>query len=270
MFGILATDPKTLSKEEKARYRAFYCGLCRQLGARFGGVGSASLTYDMTFVAILLGALYGLEEDSGTRRCVPSPARRHPFVVTQATDYAADMNIILAYYQCMDDWSDERNIAARQKGLLLEKHLPAVKEAFPRQCAQIQRCLSRLGEMEEANELNPDVPTNCFGELMGSLFLWRGDEYSDALFRMGAALGRFIYLLDAVNDLKADIKGRRYNPLVAQMDTDFTQVLTLMMAECTAEFEKLPIHRDAHILQNILYAGVWQHYRPGKKEGAKP
>ena len=84
---------------------------------------------------------------------------------------------------------------------------------------------------------------------------------------MGAALGRYIYLLDAVNDLKADIKKQRYNPLIAQMETDFTPMLTVMMAECTKEFEKLPIERDKHILQNILYSGVWQKYRVQKRKG---
>lgn len=67
--------------------------------------------------------------------------------------------------------------------------------------------LQRLGEMEKAGELNPDLPANCFGVLMGAPFpAWRRDEYADTLWRMGAALGRFVYLLDAANDLKADIK----------------------------------------------------------------
>lgn len=103
---------------------------------------------------------------------------------------------------------------------------------------------------------------------MGALFIWRQDEYTDTLRRMGASLGRFIYLLDAVNDLKADIKKQRYNPLVAQLETDFTPMLTAIMAECTAEFERLPITRDRHILQNHLYSGVWQKYRVRKKKEA--
>jgi hypothetical protein len=78
---------------------------------------------------------------------------------------------------------------------------------------------------------------------------------------MGAALGRFIYLLDASNDLRADIKKQRYNPLVAQTQRDFTPLLTMMMAECTAAFDKLPITRDSGVLRNVLYSGVWQSYR---------
>ncbi len=268
MFGYIATNPEALSKEEKERYAQYYCGLCHQLGTQYGRIGCATLTCDMTFLAMLLSALYELEETQGSRHCVPHPVKRHPYVVTPATAYAADMNIILAYYQCLDDWNDAHSLVAREKSRLLEKYLSAVKECHPHQCMAIAESLRRLGAMEAANELNPDLPTNCFGELMGELFAWRRGEYTDILRNIGASLGRFVYLLDAVNDLKADIKKQRYNPLLAQLETDFTPMLTIMMAECTAEFEKLPIKRDRHILQNHLYSGVWQKYRVRKTKGA--
>ena len=269
MFGYIASNPKTLSKEDKDRYDQYYCGLCHQLNERYGRIGSATLTYDMTFLDILLSALYELEKTQGSRHCVLHPVKRQPYVVTPATAYAADMNIVLSYYQCLDDWNDDHNLAAKQKSRLLEKYLPRIKEAHPDQCMEIADSLRRLGGMEKANELNPDLPANCFGDLMGALFVWRWDEHADVLWRMGASLGRFVYLLDAVNDLKADIRKRRYNPLVAQMETDFTPMLTILMAECTAEFEKLPIVRDRRILQNHLYSGVWQKYRVRKKKEAE-
>ena len=266
MFGYIAADQKNLSKEDKARYMQYYCGLCHQLDAQYGGIGYATLTYDMTFLTILLSALYELEETQGIRHCVPHPIKRHPYVVTPATAYAADMNIVLAYYKCLDDWNDGHSPVAREKSRKLEKYLPRIREANPDQCRAITENMRRLSEMEKSNELNPDLPANCFGELIGALFVWRRDTYTDTLWRMGAALGRFIYLLDAVNDLKADVRKLRYNPLVAQQETDFTPILTLVMAECTAEFEKLPIGRDSHILKNHLYSGVWLRYRMRKKK----
>ncbi len=269
MFGYIVTNPQALTKEEKHRYGKYYCGLCHQLGAQYGSIGHATLTYDMTFLTILLSSLYELEETRGSRRCVPHLIKRHSYVETPVTAYAADMNMILTYYQYLDDSNDDNNLAAKQKSRLLGKFLPRIKEKHPRQCLAIAGCLQRLGEMERANELNPDLPANCFGQLMGSVFLWRQDQYGVALWRMGSALGRFIYLLDAANDLKADIKKQRYNPLVAQIETDFTPVLTMMMAECAAEFEKLPFRRDRQILQNILYSGVWQKYRVRKRNGVE-
>ena len=265
MFGTITVDIGALPRREKERYQAYYCGLCHALGARYGVAGRSRLSSDMTFLAMLLSSVYGLRQTAGSLRCAVNPLKQRDFLETEATFYAADMNVILAYYQCLDDWNDDHNLAARGKCRQLEKHLPYVKEANPIQCMIIADNLQRLGEMEKAGELNPDLPANCFGVLMGALFAWRRDEYADTLWRMGAALGRFVYLLDAVNDLKADIKKQRYNPLVAQMETDFTPMLTMIMAECTAEFEKLPIARDRRILQNHLYSGVWQKYRVRKK-----
>jgi hypothetical protein len=268
MFGYIAANLDALTKEEKSRYAKFYCGLCHQLGTQYGGVGSATLSYDMTFLSLLLSSLYDPDENCGGRHCVRHPVRMQPYVVTPATAYAAQMNILLTYYKCLDDWNDDHNPIAKKRSEQLKKHLPGIVEANPHRCAAIAACLQRLGEMEKSGELNPDLPANCFGELMGTLFVWRQDGYSPTLWKMGASLGRFVYLLDAVNDLKADVKNQRYNPLVAQLDTDFTPMLTLMMAECTAEFEKLPILRDLHILQNHLYSGVWQKYHSRNKKGA--
>lgn len=269
MFGTIVTNSKALSKEDRERYGQWYCGLCTRLDAHFGSAGIATLTFDMTFVTILLSSLYQLREQHGSQRCAPHPVRGCSFVTTPATDYAAFINVILAYYQCLDDWNDDRNLAAREKSRQLEKFLPAIKERYPRQSAVIRECLAELSAMEKANELNPDLPANCFGHLMGEMFVWAEDEYSATLRKMGSALGRYVYLLDAVNDLRADIKKQRYNPLVAQMDTDFTPVLTMMMAECTEAFDKLPLQQDLSILQNVLYSGVWQNYRIKKRKGTE-
>lgn len=267
MFGYVVINPKALSKEERQQYNKHYCGLCHQLNEKYGNAGRSTLTYDMTFLTILLSSLYEMDESQDSQRCIAHPIRRQTYVETEITSYAADMNIVLSYYQMLDDAYDDNNLVAKQKSRNLEKYLPQIKKEYPEQCEAIASRLKQLGEMEAANELNPDLPANCFGDLMGSVFVWRQDEHSEGLWRMGAALGRYIYLLDAVNDLKTDIKKQRYNPLIAQMETDFTPMLTVMMAECTEEFEKLPIKRDKHILQNILYSGVWQKYRVQKRKG---
>lgn len=266
MFGYITIDSKSLTKEENEHYHSIYCGLCHQLGERYGNIGRATLTYDMTFVTILLSSLYELDESFGLQRCVRHPLGKQPYSLTKAVEYAADMNIFLAYYQALDDLNDDNSAAAGKKSKQLEKYIPQIRESYPRQCETIENCLKELGRMEKADELNPDIPANCFGVLMGETLVWREDEYASTLRRMGAALGRFIYLLDASNDLIADIKKQRYNPLVAQMDTDFTPILTMMISECAAEFEKLPITRDSRILRNILYSGVWTKY---KKRGVE-
>lgn len=264
MFGYVTVDASKLDEQGQARYQEVYCGVCRGLKEEYGTAGRATLAHDMTFLALLLGSLYGAVETSGEQRCPIRPLKRCPYVMSEAIRYAADMNILLAYYKCLDDWQDDGNRVALAKSRLLGKNTARLAERWPRQASVVAEGLAELGAMEKANELNPDIPANCFGALMGELFILREDEWSDTLRRMGAALGRFIYIMDASNDLVADIKKERYNPLIAQSNTDFTPLLTMLIGECTMEFEKLPLGEDLPILHNILYSGVWTRY---KKKG---
>jgi hypothetical protein len=266
LFGYILVNPKTLSKEEKARYRAAYCGLCGQLRA-YGATGRATLSYDMTFVALLLNSLYKLDERSGKENCVMRPAPRHAYFVSDAFSYAADMNILLAYYDELDDWHDERDERALSRSKKLAPYLTAIAAKWPRQAARADQCVESLSQMERENVLNPDEPANCFGRLMGEILDWRGDN--GALRRMGEALGRYLYLLDASNDLRADIKKERYNPLVAQLSADFGPMLTVLIGECTSEFEALAPERDLHLLRNVLYSGVWMKYRAVKHDAGE-
>ncbi|AEF86738.1 conserved hypothetical protein [Treponema primitia ZAS-2] len=276
MFGTVRANRKALSPEERKRYDGAYCGLCCELGARAGALGRSCLSYDMAFLSMLLSSVYKLDEKQKNCVCAFRPIP-HPCIANEALSYCADMNIILSYYQALDDWKDDRKRSAKQKSDALAAYLPTLSEKWPGQCLTIKEKLKDLSAIEKANELNPDLPMNCFGELLGEIFLWApggaacsadSGEYAAPLKAMGAALGRFIYLLDACNDLRRDIKKQRYNPLVVQRREEFTPLLTMMMAECTAACDKLPINRDSGILRNVLYSGVWQSYRhpSGKKK----
>jgi hypothetical protein len=276
VFGTVRANRKALSPEERKRYDGAYCGLCSELATKAGALGRSCLSYDMAFLSILLSSAYNLDEQQKNCVCAFRPIP-HPCIANEALSYCADMNIILAYYQALDDWKDDGRKSAKQKSEALAAYLPAINEKWPRQCLVIKEKLKDLGAMEKANELNPDLPMNCFGELLGEIFLWPPgsvftgsgpDEHAAPLKAMGAALGRFIYLLDACNDLRRDIKKQRYNPLVAQGSGDFTPLLTMMMAECTAAFDRLSVNRDSGILRNVLYSGVWQSYRKKKIQRA--
>ena len=179
------------------------------------------------------------------------------------------MSIILAYYQALDDFNDDHNVFAGKKSKLLERFLPSIGQRNPCQCRVIKSSLEMLSKIEQSGELNPDIPATCFGWILGEVFIWREDEYAETLRNMGSALGRFIYLLDASNDLKSDLKKRKYNPLTAQMDTDFLPALTMLIGECASEFEKLPLKRDLRILRNVIYSGVWMKYKAKGKEAGQ-
>ena len=265
MFGYLVANLEDASDQEKARYRAAYCGLCRTLGGRCGQRCRLALTYDMAFLVLLHGSLYEPEETQDQARCLP-----HDFVQTRFTGYAADLTVALAYHKCWDDWHDDRNVAARTGAAALAKPYRQVRERLPRQCAAIEDELAAIARLEQANAPAPDEAARCFGHLMGELFVVEQDPWSETLRSMGRHLGRFVYLMDAACDLEHDQKHGSYNPLstLDVVPADLEAALSVIMGEATAAFEKLPLEQDLHLLRNVLYGGVWQKYNAQRKKKA--
>lgn len=265
MFGFITPNQAALATDRLDRYRTFYCGLCQTLGERYGLPARLALTYDMTFLVVLLGSLYEPEETSGRLRCAPHPVKPHAATVTRFSSYAAALNVLLAYHNCEDDWRDEKNAVRHGEALLLKKHLPAIETAYPRQYRAVTDGLERL-KAAEAASADIDTAVNAFAALMGELFVYdEGDRWADTLRTIGASLGRFICALDAYLDADADEKQKRFNPLLplraeADFDARCKEMLTLFIGEAASAFERLPLVQDADILRNILYSGVWTRY----------
>lgn len=262
MFGYVVANINDLSKEEKDRYRQFYCGLCRELGKRHGQLARLTLNYDMTFLAMLLSSLYEPGEETGEMACVMHPVKKHPFVRNQYTAYAADMTIALTYYKCVDDWKDDRKPLGKLGAKVLRKSYGQVQKRWPRQCEVIESCMQRLTDIENGSGA-PDDAVNCFGLLMSELFVYEQDIWSASLRRFGNCLGRFIYLMDAAIDYEDDQKSGNYNPIITAQKTpeEIREVLTIQIGMAAEIFEKLPLVTDEHLLGSVIYAGVWQQYR---------
>jgi hypothetical protein len=270
LFGYVTANARELSKEQQLRYNAVYCGICRQIRQRANQLSRLGLSYDMAFLALLLMSLYEPEEASGDRACVLHPFRPKKWVDNCYVQYAADMNVALAYYKALDDWQDDKKLAAKLMAGAFGKNLAAVEARYPRQCAAIAGCIHELNELEKAKCDNPDATANCFGALMGELLAYEEDLWAPILRKMGMALGRFIYLGDAALDYRKDKKKGKYNPYIAMGQEEdlerWREYLVLAMAKCTEEFEKLPLVQDKALLDNILYSGVWVHFPMKKQE----
>ena len=271
MFGYVTGNWKELSPEQKDRYGAVYCGICRRLLAQSGNLSRLGLSYDMAFLALLLMSLYEPEEISGKDSCALHPLKSRHWVDNACIRYSADMNVLLGYYNCLDDWQDDRKLSAKLMASFYEKSLPGIAAAYPRQTETVKACLARLSELEKEGCASPDEPAGVFGTLMGEILVYQDDLWAPTLRKMGEGLGRFIYLMDAVMDYDRDKRKKEYNPLLSMglpRDPErWEEYLVLAMAGATAEFEKLPLVQDKALLDNILYSGVWVSYRErGKKE----
>ena len=270
MFGYVNASWKELTAEEKQRYQAAYCGICRRIREQSSNLSRLSLSYDMAFLALLLMSLYEPEEESHNVRCALHPLKKRPWVDSKYVRYAADMNIALAYYNCLDDWQDDGSHAKKWLADHLHPYLPQIETRYPRQCAAISACIQELSELERDNCTDPDRCANCFGALMAELLVHEEDLWTPDLREMGKALGRFIYLADAAVDYKRDVRRNQYNPYIAMgcptgWDA-WEQYLVLAMARCCEYYEKLPLVQDKPLLDNILYSGVWTNFRQKRKE----
>ena len=273
MFGYVITSP-ALSDGERARYKSFYCGLCAALKERYGNVGRITLSYDMTFLSLVLTALYELDEKRFEQKCPTHPGKPQQFLQSEATWYCADMNIVLAYYKASDDWLDDKNLRAKLLLNRLEKPMEAVRKRYPDKCAAIESCLHEMHAIESSGQNVLDQMCNLTGQMLGEIYAWRNDLWSSTLYRMGEGIGRFIYLMDAYDDLKRDEEKNRYNPLrelhsQPQFDDYVEAGLTMMIAEGTEAFEELPILQDASVIRNVLYSGVWSRYAYLRKKVTK-
>ena len=269
MFGYVSASAGELNKAQRARYGAVYCGICRQLRSGCSQLARFGLSYDMAFLALLHMSLYEPEETAGRSACALHPFRS--WTDNEYIRYAADMNIALGYYKCMDDYRDEGKRHKKTAAGIFEKALPRIERQYPRQCEAIRSCLDELTRLETENCQNPDEPAGCFGRLMGELLVYREDLWAENLRQLGMGLGRFIYFADAANDYRADKKKNRYNPFLAmgmgEEPETWEDYLVLAMSRCTEHYERLPLVQDKALLDNILYSGVWLEYR--RRQGGK-
>lgn len=267
MFGYINVNKKELSEENQKIYQAYYCGLCQRLRENCGKRGQILLSYDMTFLELLLTGLYEPEERDKKFTCMVHPTKKQTSIENEISDYCAAVNVMLAYHNLMDDWKDEKKHSRVYLANMICDSYQNFANQYPRQAEAIETYMERLAEYERNKESNIDLVAGLTGEMLGEVFAWKEDEWYKELKTLGYYMGKFIYLMDAYEDIDKDEKKDGYNPLrmlrkdnPKDFETLTRLMMTSMMSECAKSFERLPILLHADILRNILYSGVWTKY----------
>ena len=173
------------------------------------------------------------------------------------------MNIFLTYYKCKDDWNDERSIPGLVFGKLLENKEKKSEKLWSKKVQTIVSCLDELSELEKENATDIDRVSGCFGRIMAEIFAYREDVWEPTLRRGDFYFGKFIYLLDAYDDVEEDVKKGNYNPfskdyIIKGFDDRVKSMLMMMMAETCREFvEKLPIIKIYRYSSEYPVFRVW-------------
>lgn len=267
MFGYIIPDQQAMTPEARDRYRTAYCGLCRRAAALHGMAGRMTLSYDLTFLNLLLSSLYEGETPvvAETGRCPVHPIRPIHWRYSGPTDYCADIGLALHYYSAQDKWEDDRSPLGLGYMKLLDQRRRDAEARWPRACQAITDGLDQLARYEAEGCEDLDLVSGSFGGLMAELFDYKQDRWSPELRTIGYSIGKYIYLLDAWDDLERDKRKGSYNPLrriSAEPDYEdqMREIFELLLAQAAAAFRRLPCVEDADLLENILYSGIWLKY----------
>ncbi|MGI6085544.1 MAG: DUF5685 family protein [Acetivibrionales bacterium] len=274
MFGYVETDKPELKIIEFDIFQGYYCSLCKTLGRRYGQVSRLTLNYDLAFLYVLLDSMNPLPVGGKKQRCIAHPLKKRFIIFSNIfAEYSSDMNIILMYYNLKDKWNDDKNIPGGTGALALKGAFKKAKKRHTEKCESIENHLKALAELEKQGCDSIDEVAEEFAYIMREIFECEHiEDESDrkALGWMGYNLGRWIYILDAYDDIEKDIKQKSYNPLVRQFgykgeDTgsfkesirekvNFT--LTYSLSEAEKAYSLLSIEKNKGILDNILYSGL--------------
>lgn len=271
MFGYVNISPDKLNGEEQQLYRACYCGLCHALGRRYGVFARMILNYDLVFLAMLLSD--GDTPRCGEKRCLVHPIHPRCFCEkTEALDAAADVSVLLTWWQLQDGIADHGFWGGwkyRFLSLLLRRAYRKAKALRPELDEQIRTHLDKLSALEREKCAVPDEAADAFALLLrDTAALAPQGVKRRVLEELLYHLGRWIYLVDALDDLKEDSRSGNYNPLLLRYETrdgalqpeDRDRVAATLDASIrtmAAAFELADFGCWRRIIESVVYEGLY-------------
>lgn len=286
MFGYIIANKPELKIKEFNVYRSYYCGLCKELKKSSGNISRLLLSYDMTFLYMLLSALYEPKTTVQKERCVLNPVKKLVVSRNEIAAYIADMSTIMTYYKCKDDWQDEKKIRAKmmlqfikrreriknknehseqkkydrqrkkRSAIIItntKKEYKTLRKTYEKKMKRISYFMKKIDEGEKRNSQNIDEMSGYFGNVMAQILAYKEDEWEQSLKTMGFFLGKFIYIMDAYDDFLEDEQKGNYNPLQKMRKEEgneaFHEKVKMMLLMMMAECTKT--FEQLPIIENV-------------------
>ena len=271
MFGYVRPAAQRLSGEDSERFHSAYCGLCHTLEGRYGFAARFLLNFDFTFLAILLSL--GTAVTSTCRRCVAHPCKGcGAMEASAALDTAADHSVVLAWWQIQDHIADHgffTGLKYRLAALVVRKAYSKARTLAPEFDAAVQRHLSDLAARERERCTSLDAAAEPFAALLAEIAAAEPDEIRRRVFKqLFYHLGRWIYLIDAVDDFKADAASGNYNPLRYRFGVEgdtlpdevkaaMAQTLDASIRQMAGAYALLDAGEWTRVLDSIFYDSLY-------------
>ncbi|MEF9922291.1 MAG: DUF5685 family protein [Anaerovoracaceae bacterium] len=275
MLGYVTVEKSELKIREYEIYSAYYCGVCKSIGKRLGQLPRFTLSYDAAFLALLLSGLENQGETLERQHCIVHPVMKKTIVLdNKAVDYAADVMVILAYHKFLDDINDDNSLIGHGGKLAFGRQYRKLVKEYPALCEEIGVALEKLMELEKEKCNNLDKIGENFAIIMERIFangpFPKGEEVPLAV--IGKHLGKWIYLIDATDDLETDIKSGAYNPLIYRFEYDGKKEsagefwdrikeqvefsLFQYLAQMSNAYDLLGVKKNQGIIENIVFMGL--------------
>lgn len=283
MFGYVKPLKDELKVRELNTFKSYYCGLCFHIKKDYGNLPRLSLNYDMTFLGLLLDSLSNEDVDIKLKSCLTNPLKKKPIVLNnKALSYSATMNVALVYYKLLDDVMDDHTLHSK----VLSTSLKPYTKKFPTEVLpvldEIESNLAKLTALENSKSFSSiDEICHPFSLIVANIlshyakiYLDDNTNLSDTLFGFGYALGKWIYMIDALDDLEKDMEKKKFNPInflynkdnipyeafIKQIGERIAFTILNCGTNCKDFLEELPIYKNKPLLTNIISLGMMDEY----------
>ncbi len=264
MFGYVKVNSPELKVKEYEYYRGAYCGLCRSMGKCTGQCSRMTLNYDFVFLAMFRIGMEKVSVSFEQKRCLAHPLKkRNSMRQNPALEYCAKAAALLNYHKIIDDLADEKGMkklrAILVKPFVKHARKKALRAGLSDLDLRIAQNLRKLSELEAQKMASVDAPAEVFGDILADIVSY-GLEDHDARIAsaVGKGVGKWIYIIDALDDLEDDAKKKRYNPFLLLYD-GMPQKESLASMEdalknelCDVESAIDLIDFDNEMVQNII------------------
>lgn len=261
--------------KEYNMFRAYYCGLCKTMGSEYNQLTRMGLNYDLSFLSLLLSSLEKDLDKVRIEKCIAHPISKRMVVEeNESLKYTSSISIMLIYFKLLDDWKDDRSVKSLLANIPFSRAVKKAQRQEGEKFKIIREKLDDLSKLEEDKCAEIDEVAHDFAKLMEKIsspdFI-KDKDTRRILGVLGYNLGRWIYILDAFDDLEEDMRDKTYNALLLQhnyregddIEAFIEKVkpsiefsLTLTLENIAKSFELLEIRHNREILENIIYLGM--------------
>ena len=278
MFGYVRPFKSELLVREYDQYKAAYCQLCRALKEHYGRAASFTLSYDCTFYALLMLSTREARLSLHHGRCVMNPLKRCDFLESDGEAYhkAAALSVLLTYHKLRDNLEDDsffKSLGSRLFLPFVSRKARKAAEEYPFLAQEAQKAMDGQRQAEE-NAGGVDACAEPTANLLAALFreLACDSLQGTALERFGYFLGRWVYLMDAADDLLDDLKEGAFNPFIPRLglsgkteltpqerkaaDQACNQTLNATAAQMLLAFNLVELRNFGPILENVVTKGL--------------